>query len=410
VASSDHTSQASDAEQRIRIAAATCNLLLGGATTFLLNLVAGLRSSSAALRIIGITDRNEHASDFDRVGADLHVLANSQRIYEDRLRWGYRKIAEVQPTALLACLGAESFEMLRLAPKGVARIALIQADSREPYALAQQYSRWIDVLVGVSEKIRDNAKSLPEFAEKRVEAIPYGIDFSASPARTRTSEGEAALRVLYLGRLIEEQKRISRLAEVIRIAEEQELRVQFTVVGSGPGEEWFRNAIAGCGNVELRAPVSNRDVPEILHAQDVFLLLSDYEGLPLSLLEAMGYGLVPVVSDLPSGMREVVTPDTGMLVPIGDIPAALSALAGLAGNRDRLNALASAAEARVREKYSAQSMAKQYLTLIASMRSTRPVWAADTRIPTPLGLSPLIFNGIGRLARRLSKRVISGSS
>jgi glycosyltransferase involved in cell wall biosynthesis len=393
----------------LQIAAATCNLLLGGATTFLLNLVAGLRSSGVAIRIVGITDQNEHTSDFTRIGADLHALSNSHQIYEDRLHWGYERIAEVQPHALLACLGGESFEMLRLAPAGVARIALIQADSPEPYELARQFSPWIDVLVGVSKGIRDNAKRLPEFARKRVEAIPYGIDFSSSSPRIEMNEVESGpLRVLYLGRLIEEQKRISRLAKVIRVADQKELPIRFTVIGSGPDEASFQMAVSACRNVQMLPAVSNREVPAILERQDVFLLLSDYEGLPLSLLEAMGHGLVPVASDLPSGMREVVTPECGVLVPIGDIGATLSALEALASDRSRLAKLAAAGEARVREAYSAQAMASQYLELIASMRSGNPHWPPDARIPTPLGLSPLLFNGVGRVVRRFAKRILGG--
>src|SRR5258708_7408499 len=48
---------------------------------------------------------------------------------------------------------------------------------------------------------------------------------------------------------------------------------------------------------------------------DVLILVSDYEGLPLSLLEAMGHGVVPVVSDLESGIRDVVDNRSAILVP-----------------------------------------------------------------------------------------------
>ena len=389
----------------LQIAAATCNLLLGGATTFLLNLTAGFRSMGVPLRIVGITNQNEHEADFNNLHADLHVLQSRRKIYEDRLQWGYERIAEVQPHALLACLGAESFEMLRLAPPGTARIALIQADSPEPYALAQNFSPWIDTLVGVSNTIRDRAKSLPEFAGKNVIAIPYGIDFSPRIG-TRGARGSSELRVLYLGRLIEEQKRISRLAEVIRIADQKKLPMRFSIIGSGPDAQSFQEKIAPYSNVRMFPPVANRDVPGVFAEHDVFILLSDYEGLPLSLLEAMGHGLVPVISDLPSGVRDVVTPDCGMLVPIGDIQAVLTALETLAANHNLLASMASSSERTIRATYSAQAMASNYLDLITSLQPNCPRWPLRPTIPTPLGLSPLVYNGIGRVIRRFAKRFV----
>ena len=57
-----------------------------------------------------------------------------------------------------------------------------------------------------------------------------------------------------------------------------------------------------------------------------FSLLSDYEGLALSLLEAMGAGVVPVVSDLSSGIAQAVPADCGLRVPFGNLDAAAAAL------------------------------------------------------------------------------------
>ena len=60
------------------------------------------------------------------------------------------------------------------------------------------------------------------------------------------------------------------------------------------------------------------DVPARLAASDVFVLTSDWEGLPLSILEAMRAGL-PVVSSDVGGVSESVTDEvTGFLIPKGD--------------------------------------------------------------------------------------------
>jgi glycosyltransferase involved in cell wall biosynthesis len=383
----------------LRIAAVTCNLLLGGATTFLLNLQRALAGTERRLRVVAVTERNEHAADFAALGTDLHARGLSELIYEDRLAWAYARLAEYRPGAVLACLGAESYEMLRLVPPGVARIGLIQSDDPAPYEMARHYAPWLDAMVGVSEGIAEKLRAMPEFRAVRVEAIPYGIAFP--PPRPRIA-AVGPLRVIYLGRLLEVQKRISRLVELIDRLPGEEFH--FTIAGSGPEEAQFRAAVARCGNVTLLGAVPNAEIASLLERQDALVLLSDFEGLPLSLLEAMGAGVVPVVSDLAGGLREAIPPECGVRVPVGDVAAAAEALRGLAVDRARLASLSAAAALRTRRLYSADTMAERYVGLIRGVGARSVDWPAQVQIPAPLGVPAWQFQGWPRRVRRLLKK------
>lgn len=389
------------------LAAVTSNLLLGGANTFLLNFLRAVRGES--MRIVSTGAVNEHAADFATVKADVRTAQLSGLIYEDRLAWVYGELAAVSPRAVLASLGAESFEMLRLTPLGVARIGLVQADDPAVYAMAAQYADSLDAIAGVSAHIGERLRSMPEFKSVRVAAIPYGIAFEA-PARAERRADEP-LRVLYLGRLIEEQKRISRVIELAQRLEKRGAPVRFTIAGSGPDEASVRSALATVRSVEFRGAVANREVPVLLREHDVYVLLSDYEGLPLSLLEAMGEGLVPVVSDLPSGLAEVVTPEMGLRVAVGDVAAAEAAILALAGDRERLRTLSESAARLARSRYSADRMVSEYLALIDSIAPPQtPLWPPSVEIPAPRGLRPWLFSGWRRSLRRALKRLASAGA
>lgn len=390
------------------IAAITCNLMLGGATTFLLNLAKGLRGSAASMRVIGVTDRNEMASDFAEAGTPVEMTELSRLIYEDRLAWVYERLAAAAPQAVLACLGSESFEMLRMAPPGVARIGVIQSHDPLPYTMASRYAPWLDAIVGVSQEIGRTLREMPAFQKTRVETIQYGIEFDAAAMRPPSAAG-APLRVLYLGRLIEVQKRISRVIELIRRLEKKQANVVFTIAGSGPEEAMMREELRDCRSVTFLGQTPNREVPALLCRHDVFLLLSDFEGLPLSLLEAMGYGVVPVVSDLQSGIGEVVSKDAGVRTPVGDVEAAVAAIRELEAQRDKLHSLGARAQEIARESYSAQTMARRYLGLIEDLRGKQPAsqWSPSAPIPVPLGVSPLVFHKATRPLRRMIKRLKS---
>ena len=93
----------------------------------------------------------------------------------------------------------------------------------------------------------------------------------------------------------------------------------------------------------LRFLGARRDLGDLMSAMDMFVMPSLWEGLPLSMVLAMGAGL-PVVATSVAGIPEVVSHDVnGLLVPPADVPALGAALAQLVRNpelRMRLGAAA----------------------------------------------------------------------
>jgi glycosyltransferase involved in cell wall biosynthesis len=118
------------------------------------------------------------------------------------------------------------------------------------------------------------------------------------------------------------------------------------VVGDGPLR---RSLEARVGRDGLAPRVhflgARRDLGDLLAASDIFVLPSLWEGLPLSLVLAMGAAL-PVVSTTVAGIPELVRDgETGLLVPPGDSVALGRALARLtesAADRARFGAAARA--------------------------------------------------------------------
>lgn len=91
---------------------------------------------------------------------------------------------------------------------------------------------------------------------------------------------------------------------------------------------------------------------------DAFVLSSDEEGLPLALLEAMRAGLPAVVTAV-GGMPQVITPETGIVVPRGDKVALGTALQRLASDKALRTQMGTAARLRFRSYYTQDAMLDQ---------------------------------------------------
>ena len=91
------------------------------------------------------------------------------------------------------------------------------------------------------------------------------------------------------------------------------------VAGDGPDLDWLKTFIRKNRlerQVRLLGALANDDIRDLLAAADIFFLPSEWEGIALSVYEALACG-VPVVGADVSGQAELVTPECGVLIGRG---------------------------------------------------------------------------------------------
>jgi glycosyltransferase involved in cell wall biosynthesis len=113
------------------------------------------------------------------------------------------------------------------------------------------------------------------------------------------------------------------------------------------------------------------DIPEILGACDVFVLSSDWEGNPLTVMEAMAAGKA-VVSTAVGGVPELVVDGaTGILVPAGDAAALTDALSVMLCDAEKRLEMGRAAARRAEKHFCVKVMAKRYEELYENLLAPR---------------------------------------
>jgi glycosyltransferase involved in cell wall biosynthesis len=268
----------------------------------------------------------------------------------------------------------------------------------------KQFTPFMDAAGVVSQSMKQKAESRPEFGRVPVHYLPYGVPVPAA-VRESADDIQRPLRILYLGRLYREQKRVQLFPQILEQLQSAGIPFHWTIAGEGPEKDALEQTMKSTPTQTVSFPgtISYAQVPELLRAHDVFLMTSDYEGLPLSLLEAMGEGLVPVVSDLPSGIPEVVNQTNGILVSPDDVHGYARAIIRLANNRGELASLSRNAHERVKAEFSVEAMTDRWLSVFPKEFQVAGDWPARVDIKAPLSARhPIWFSPPMRAIRRLA--------
>lgn len=190
----------------------------------------------------------------------------------------------------------------------------------------------------------------------RVLPAPSSSEKDAAEASWRKPRG---YRVLTVGTL-KAQKNHKLLIDAI--ADVQGRKAEVIIVGDGPMRAELEQYIEARGLEGFCQLVGKHENPSaFFKSADLFVLSSDYEGLPNVLVEAMSFGLPIVSTDCPSGPDEILQSGTfGTLVPVGDTEALSWAITtALRANHDH-DALRHRAQG-----FSPVLAAKRYLNLLA---------------------------------------------
>lgn len=163
------------------------------------------------------------------------------------------------------------------------------------------YEHGFDLFAPCSESMGAWLRGMGVPAEKVV-PIPNAHDLARRPRLSH----DGRLRVLVLGRF-DYQKGLDRFEAVIRHAHAMGLEIEWKVVGSALlGDLQAASGLRDVPGLTVAPPVYSREeLATLLSESDALLLLSRWEGLPLTLLEAMHCGVIPVSTDV-GAVREVV--------------------------------------------------------------------------------------------------------
>lgn len=226
-------------------------------------------------------------------------------------------------------------------------------------ALWQRLRRWLYPKVGAVVSLTE--ADAPRFAalNPRTHVI-----YNAASVRADAPASPDNAVVLAVGRHVA-QKGFDLLLQAWVVVTKAVPLVRLRIIGDGPlraEHERLAQSLGVAGRVEWISPTAHIEA----HYREaaVFALSSRYEGMPIVLLEAQALGVPAVAFDCPTGPGEIVTAETGRLVPAGDVKAMAAALIELLTSAELRARMGHAAIARSRELFSPQVHEQRWSALV----------------------------------------------
>jgi glycosyltransferase involved in cell wall biosynthesis len=179
----------------------------------------------------------------------------------------------------------------------------------------------------------------------------------------RLSRETGPLRVLFLGRL-DRQKGLDRLTMIVRSGRQAGLPISWRLIGASVIGDARQQELEQL-SLEIEPPkLTGEGLTECYAWADVVLIVSRWEGLPLTILEAMRLGVVVCATEVGAVAEAITHNETGFLLPGSGASAiarsAVEILQNLCKDRDRLRRVSSAA-ATAAKAWTWENSAKDFL-------------------------------------------------
>lgn len=341
---------------------------MGGASVHLLDLAAGLQAKNYNVHILvggtGILQQraaecNLAISSAPSLLRQIHPLKDIKAYFELK-----RAITAFKPD-LVHLHSSKAGLLGRLACKatgvpcvftahGWAFTEGVSAKRRWLYRLLERLAAPLAAkIIAVSEYDKALALQNRVASASRLTLVHNGVADKSQQTGVVVHREKTEIRLIMVARF-EQPKDQPRLLRVL--SQLAALPWHLELVGDGPG---LPGARALCQQLGIATKVTFSgactDVPQRLAAADAFVLLSHWEGLPLTILEAMSLGLPVVASDV-GGVKETLDSNCGFLIPPADDNILLEALQRLIGSLALREAMGHAARARYLQHFTLARM------------------------------------------------------
>jgi len=200
--------------------------------------------------------------------------------------------------------------------------------------------------------------------QKKGVVIQNPVHVSRIPYRY---EGKREKKVVAAGRL-QSQKNFSNLINAFDEFSKENDEYKLVIYGEGNLRAKLEKKISDLKlNEKVYLPGRNNNLFEEINSAAMFVLSSDYEGMPNVLIEAMAMGMPVISTDCPSGgpAELIKNGENGILVPVGDTPALTSAMCKIAGSKELAEKLGKNA-VQIRKKLDINIVAEKWKKYLES--------------------------------------------
>jgi glycosyltransferase involved in cell wall biosynthesis len=256
--------------------------------------------------------------------------------------------------------------------KAVAQFHLVEPDGGWIAYGLSRYQNLIDRHIVITQHLKQHLIDHYYVEPHQVQVIHLGIDWPlVTPSARRF---QPPLEVLVPARL-DRQKAPMRVVQIAAVLKQHKWPVKIHMVGTG----WLSGDVHAAivrqhlqEYVTLEGAVPAQKMGEWYQKADVVMLTSDYEGLPLVILEAMAHQK-PVITSNVGAVSEVVTPETGILVdPPDAIDQYVSAIEWCLEHPDQAQAMGQAGHTRIRQEFDWTASIQQYEATFYDVLGARP--------------------------------------
>lgn len=274
-----------------------------------------------------------------------------------------KELASFDAVIVNAFMARVLMNVARYLPTSQPRLLVVHNVTHATYRAARELREFVDHTIAVSPRIRNDLVADHGFAPESV-----SITFNGVPPRFFAAEGPVGssgpVRLLSLGRLEDNAKRISKIPEMIDPMIRRQVAI--TIGGDGRDRASIERAFEVSGlQAHFRGIVPNDTVPALAAEHEVFLFPSRFEGMPVALAEAMAAGLVPVAARI-RGITDAVIEDgiNGFVFDQGDWAAARRAVTTLVENPELRLKMRRAARERARTLFRVEDMGRAYAEVL----------------------------------------------
>lgn len=250
---------------------------------------------------------------------------------------------------------------------------LINTDHCKNYPIARRWmylergaSFLADAIVAVSNHTREELIQYEQIQSDKVQVIYNGIDVklvrNELPARLRAELGiETGDIVVGTAGRLEQQKGLDLFIAAMPGILQRLPRTRFVIVGGGSLEQSLKDQTKRLNVAHRTIFTGSRfDAVDIVHLFDCFVSTSNFEGMPMALLEAMALAK-PIVATAVGGVPEVVLDDyNGKLIQERNPRLVSDAVVHVVASEARLKNLASNSRRRYEEHFTARTMVRAY--------------------------------------------------